>query len=137
MRLVTLFAAAALVVVLGAAPAAASGWLDYYDCGNGVVPIFGGWHGKTWLTIEGNHKLILDEGVFQNAGTVENEVPFKFNADQTDFSFRVKWHGKTMILRYHNDEHAREVTFDGHACRSMGDSRYEGEAQNYEEGKNK
>lgn len=121
-------------LLLLSVPAHASGWLDYYDCGDGVVPIFGGWHGKTWLTVEANHELILDEGIFQIVGTAVNEEDRQpLNEDKTDFSFPVEWHGRKVILRYRGVDN--EVTFDGRVCRSMGDSRYEGEAQRYEEEK--
>jgi hypothetical protein len=128
-----------------AVPAHASGWLAYYDCGNGVVPIFGGWHGKYWLTVEGNRKVILDEGIFRNDGTAtkdgtDGEIKEDpLDADKNDFSFRVKWRGKTTILRWRVSDATgtseAKVTFGGRACRPMGDSRYEGEAQKYEEEK--
>jgi hypothetical protein len=124
-----LLLAGSAVLALSAS-AHASGWEAYYDCGNGVVPIFGGWHGKTWLSVEANHKVILDERMFQNAGIAINEKPEPLNADLTDFRFPVKWRGKKMILRYRKfEEKDNEVSFGGHACRPMGDSRYDSEAK--------
>ena len=56
--------------LFAAVPAYARGWEAYYDCGEGVVAVFAGWHGKTWLGgVEENHKLILEgNDVFQDLG---------------------------------------------------------------------
>jgi hypothetical protein len=137
----------AAALLLLAAPAHASGWTSYYDCGHGVVPIFGGWHGKTWLSgVEANHKIIYKgtEGedqinLFQDLGmdVREGEKPISLNADKTVFDFKVKWHGKTVILHWRspcsstscarnsNEWSQAEVSFGGHICHNMGDGRYE------------
>jgi hypothetical protein len=143
-------------VVFSAAPAAASGWTAYYDCGHGIVPIFGGWHGKSWLSgVEADHKIILgtDDAdqvdMFQDLGmdVREGEEPTSLNADKTVFDFKVKWRGKTMILRWRspcssstscarnsNAWADAEVSLDGKASHSMGDGRYEDtEAYKYDE----
>ena len=153
--LVALVACAALFPTV----ASASGWTSYYDCGHGVVPIFGGWHGKSWISsVEENHKII-DEGtegedkinLFQDLGmdVREGEEPTSLNADKTIFDFKVKWRGKTVILRWEspcsirtscarnsNEWAVAKVTFGGHVCHNMGDGRYENtEAGKYEEEK--
>jgi hypothetical protein len=128
----TLIAAAFVAVACG--PACASGWTAYYDCGNGVVPIFGGWHGKTWISgVEADHKTIFGTDdpsqieIFQDLGVDvrEGEEPTSLNADKTVFDFKVEWHGKTVILRWNISNDGPEVTFDGHVCRDMGDGRYD------------
>jgi hypothetical protein len=124
------FLIAAALCVVAPAAANASSWTAYYDCGQGVVPMFGGWHGKTWIDgVEENHEIIPgvedQEGVvldpspdkiniFQDLGmdVREGEEPTSLNADKTVFDFKVKWHGKPVILRWRNDH---EVTFDGQA----------------------
>jgi hypothetical protein len=57
-----LLAATAMLAFAGTANA--SGWQAYYDCGNGVVPIVSGWHGKLWLEIDENHKTLFEEKNF-------------------------------------------------------------------------
>jgi hypothetical protein len=99
-----------------AAPAHASGWQALYNCGDGVVSKFGGYHGTSWVIVEANHTSIYEEG----------EPGGAFMASNADFRFRVKWRGKTVTLRYQGIEHADgyqgTVSFDGHACRYMGNS---------------
>jgi hypothetical protein len=127
-------------------PAHASGWYDYYDCGDGVMAIFSGWHGKTWMSVEGNHKIIREEEIFKSLGIAikdgtdgaVKEDPL--NADKKDFRFRIKWHGKTHFIHWHvTDKEATvpdEVSLDGKSCHDMGDGRYQDtEAYKYEEKK--
>src|SRR4249920_2836010 len=99
---------ATAIALLTITPAAhASGWTAYYNCGKGVVPIFGGWHGKTWMSVEGNHKTIRDEEIFKNLGiaikdgTDDAVKEEPLNADKKDFRFRIKWHGKTHFIHWH------------------------------------
>jgi hypothetical protein len=40
---------AAIASLALAGTANASGWQTYFDCGNKVVPIVSGWHGKMWF----------------------------------------------------------------------------------------
>ena len=139
---------AAAILCVAPAAANASGWVAEYDCGDGVVATFGGWHGKTWLTVEGNHKIIREEELFKDVGIASrqgddgNPVYDKpFNADKTDFRFRIKWHGKTQFIHWHATDAgstvADEISLNGKVCHDMGDPRYDNtEAYKYEE-KNK
>jgi hypothetical protein len=98
------------------APAHASGWQSYYDCGDGVVSKFGGYHGTSWVIVEDDHTKIYEEG----------EPGGAFMTDNADLSFRVKWRGTTKVLRYQGidnpDSVQGTVSFGGHACRPMGNS---------------
>jgi hypothetical protein len=123
-------AAAAFVALTGAANA--SGWSEYFDCGNGVVPIIVGWHGKIWLNIEENHQTVLEDKKISDAGIdTFDDPPQPLNADVTAFRFRIKWNGKTPILRYYRPENRDDkVTLSGHSCRFMG-TEYDEEVKKY------
>jgi hypothetical protein len=96
--------------------AAASGWHSYYDCGQGVVAIIDGWHGKMWLNIDENGKSIsTDDKIYDGGIDALDDNPKQFN---TNFSrVRVKFHGKTVIFNFQDMD---KVTFGGHSCRDMG-----------------
>jgi hypothetical protein len=121
------FAAAAFVPT-----AHASGWQEYYDCGNGVVPIISGWHGKMWLDVDENHKTVLESKKFFDGGIDTLDKPPKpLNADATHFRFRIKLKGRATILRFHRSENAYDkVTFADRSCRFMG-TRYDDEVKKY------
>jgi hypothetical protein len=128
-----LLLATATVLAL-AGTANASGWYAYYDCGNGVVPIISGWRGKMWLSVQDNQNAILEDKKFFDGGIDSlEENPKKLNADVDNFRFRIKWHHKTVILRYRRSEDSnKEITFGGHFCRFMG-TKFDDEVQLYDE----
>ena len=126
----------ATVTLLSLAGSAhASGWRNYFDCGNRVVAIISGYHGKMWLDVHDNHKTILEDKIFFDGGIDRfDENPKPLNRNVTNFRLRVKWHGKTVILRYRSleEDDNRAVTFAGHSCRYMGNRESE-EAGQYDE----
>jgi hypothetical protein len=124
--------AAVFIAAAFISPAQASGWQEYFDCGNGVVPIIDGWHGKMWFNVDQNHKAIIEDKKFFDAGIDSlEEHPQPLNADTTNFRFRIKLDGKTTILRFHRADNGDDkVTLSGHACRFMGTS-YDDEVKKY------
>jgi len=128
-----LLATATLLALAGSAHA--SGWQTYYDCGNRVVSIISGWHGKMWLSVQEDQTVILEDKKFFDGGidTLEKN-PQPLNVNVNNFRFGVKWHGKNVILRYRSSEKDdnENITFAGHSCRFMG-TRYDEEVEQYNE----
>lgn len=118
--------AAVIIALTGSANA--SGREAPCDCGNNVTTIIDTWRGKMWLSVSEDHKLIIENKKFYDGGvdTLE-EHPQPLNADVTVFRFRVKWNGRTAILRYRRmeEDDNKAVTFDGHSCKFTGEPRYD------------
>jgi hypothetical protein len=106
-----LLATATFLALAGSAHA--SGWQTYYDCENRVVAIISGWHGKMWLDVQDNQKVILEDKKFFDGGIDRlEENPQPLNVNVNNFRFRVKWLGKTVVLRYRRSEDDNKaVTF--------------------------
>jgi hypothetical protein len=78
-----------------------------------------------------DQEVIFEERKFYDGGNdALDKNSQALNADATNFRFRVKWHGKTVMLHFRDD--MEKVYFADHLCREMG-TRYDDEVQQYNE----
>jgi hypothetical protein len=132
----------ATVIALVPLTAHASGWQLYYNCGEGVVVIIGGWRDKLFLTIEDNGKELaiggahyskIMDGKIYDAGTDSLHKEPELDANVSNFRYRVKWHEKTVIFSFKNTSTGQDkATFAGHLCRQMG-TEYDEEVKQYQD----
>jgi hypothetical protein len=120
---------AAAAIALAMSTAHASGQIEEYDCGSTVTVTVGRWHGKMWLSVSEDGKLVIEDKKFADAGIGLEEHPQKLNADVTDFRFSVELKGRTAVVHYLSEEedNDRATTLDGEFCHYLGDPRYERE----------
>jgi hypothetical protein len=86
-----------------------------------------GWRLTRTIRPSSRRRTFSDPGIDHDLNT----KPQPLNADATNFRFRVKWHGKTVILRYsYLADDDKAATFAGHSCRFMG-TRYDDEVRKY------